>query len=110
METCKVYVFEHKCVSCDNFCLTCFDGCAEFGVHLARGNFGLRVGVDARGEAQKDLLTDALACGIRLDGVKLLPVIDDEIADSAVDGEGDIRVGLVVAVEERVFERKARTE
>lgn len=57
------------------------------------------VGVNPRGHPEEDPLPDAPGPGGLVQPVQLLEVVHDEAAHPAVQGVGDVLVGLVVAVE-----------
>ena len=76
-----------------------FDGHTELAVDPS-GVDGLEgVGVNPRGHPEEDPLPDAPGPGGLVQPVQLLGVVHDEAAHPAVQGVGDVLVGLVVAVE-----------
>ena len=84
------------------------NGDAEFGVHLPGGHRLKGVGVDARGQAQQGLLPDAALPGQAVHRAQLVHIVDDKEARAAVHGEGDVGVGLGVAVEKHLLHGEAR--
>ena len=66
--------------------------------------------VDARRDAQKDLLHDVQARGLFGQLPQLIGVIHDEVPDALFQGVADVGVGFPVAVEEDFFRGEARRE
>ena len=90
------------------FRLSGLDCDAELRVDLARRDGLIRMRVNARGQAQKHLLADAPALGLAADNFELLLVVRHKVAHIRGHGVGDVRVGLVVSMEEGALHREAR--
>ena len=83
------------------------DGGAEFGIDRAGDDLFMRMRIDARRNAQQDVLHLAVRAGDAVEREQLVLVVDDEGAHPDVQRVGDIRVGFVVAVEIDVLRIKA---
>ena len=80
---------------------------AELGIDFPRVHCLVGVGVNARGQANQDLLSDPAPCGSRFNRFDLLAVVCNEIAHAVFHRKVDIGVGFVVAVEKGEREVKA---
>ena len=83
---------------------------AELHVHRAGVDSLVGVRVDARGDAQQDLLPQAARLGRLAQGDQLVTVVHDEAAHAAIERESDVPVRLAVAVVIDVLRREARRE
>ena len=86
------------------------DGDAELGVHPAGVHRLVGVGVDARRDAQKDVLGDAVFPGHAADAAQLLEIVHDEAGDARLDAHAYLPQGLGAAVEVEPVRGKARLE
>ena len=85
------------------FRLSGLDCDSELRVDLARRDGLIRMRVNARSQAQKHLLADAPALGLAADDLELLLVVRHKVTDVCGHGVGDVRVSLVVPMEERAL-------
>ena len=90
--------------------LTGLDGNAELDVHGAGADGLVGVRVDAGGDAEQDLLRDALPPRFGSEGLKLIGVVHNEVSDAVFHTVADVGVGLAVAVEEDPVRGKADAE
>ena len=68
----------------------------------------MRIGLDARADAQDDPLLDAVGHRLLGDAVELLVGVDDEARNARLDALVDLALGLVVALREDAVHREAR--
>ncbi len=83
---------------------------AELGVLLAGLDEGVRVGVDARSDADQDLLRDSAVRGHRRQTVHLLEAVHDDAPDSGIETFGELGRRLVVAVYVDAFHGESRPQ
>ncbi len=83
------------------------NGRAKLGVNLARADFRMGVRVDARGQAEQNILRNSSRPGLNVDGGELVQVVADNAANPVGNGERDILVGLVIPMEIDALHRKA---
>ena len=81
---------------------------AELRVDVSGDDLFMRVRVDAGGDPEQDMRRHAFFRGDPPEGLELVGRVDDDVSDAEIAGEREIRVRLVVAVEEDLLHGKAR--
>ena len=87
-----------------------FDRGSELGIHAARADLFVGMGINAGSQTKEDLLSDPRLFCVFVNAGKLLHAVDDEITDAVLDGVFDIEVGFVISVEERALHRESRAD